>query len=621
MKRITSSLLALLLALSMLIGMVPAAYAAPADTIESIDSTETVDSTETEDVSDESEDVAAYAADTELTNYVVVKGIKGFEGKQFATFEAAYNAIKPVMETLGLGEDTPVSTEAFDALFTDVTDGKATLTYTITGNVTYDETGLDHLLTMGRKTSHYLTNERHLINFKFIGATPERGATLTVNSDITLPYEWWGEKVTTSISFENLTITGSAPSGLYPHQPYFEGIDFAVNNCTLKGIKIYNCSNVGGKYTITNSTLDGTGAPVDAYAIHLQGNKSAPLTIKIDNNQISGYDRGINIDQNTAVAEINNNEISVKDNGRSCIQLSRLAKTTVSGNKLALTGGNAITLHECLLETGAVPEITVTGNTITGNGHLIYDDAAANKKAFTSDNLTFTFESTNTVAPTVDKKTGVKGSVEYGLSEIVDNKVNGSSTPGVAKVGETPYATLDAAFSALDSTNYTLTLLNESAWNAATPVYWEAGTKNGYAATLTDALTAAYMANAGDIKIVCRPGADVGTMTHGHVADNITIYGNNAYISGGECELEVDTYKFSRETGAQDTTNGESLTKDITITAYELDNLGVWGQRTTGYTVTVNLTDCDGKAIEGKENVQRVYISGTSGVNNITLTG
>ena len=61
MKRITSSLLALLLALSMLIGMVPAAYAAQADTIESIDSTETVDSTETEDVLDESKEVAVYA--------------------------------------------------------------------------------------------------------------------------------------------------------------------------------------------------------------------------------------------------------------------------------------------------------------------------------------------------------------------------------------------------------------------------------------------------------------------------------------------------------------------------------------------------------------------------------
>ena len=46
MKRITSSLLALLLALSMLIGMVPAVYATDyTDTIESIGSTETADST------------------------------------------------------------------------------------------------------------------------------------------------------------------------------------------------------------------------------------------------------------------------------------------------------------------------------------------------------------------------------------------------------------------------------------------------------------------------------------------------------------------------------------------------------------------------------------------------
>ena len=65
MKRITSSLLALLLALSMLIGMVPAAYAAPADTIESIGSTETADSSETEAVSDEAEEVAVYAATNE----------------------------------------------------------------------------------------------------------------------------------------------------------------------------------------------------------------------------------------------------------------------------------------------------------------------------------------------------------------------------------------------------------------------------------------------------------------------------------------------------------------------------------------------------------------------------
>ena len=192
-------------------------------------------------------------------------------------------------------------------------------------------------------------------------------------------------------------------------------------------------------------------------------------------------------------------------------------------------------------------------------------------------------------------------------------------TPVVAQVGTAGYTTLAAAFAALSAENHTLALLNEGAWDAATPVYWAAGAQNGYVATFTDALTAAYKANVGAITVVCRPGADVGEMTHGHVADDLTIYGNDAFISGGECDLEVDTYTFSRATGKQ-ATDGVCLDKDITITAYELDNLGVWGERHTANKVTVNLTDCDGKALEGKTNLQRVYISGTTGVNDITLT-
>lgn len=198
---------------------------------------------------------------------------------------------------------------------------------------------------------------------------------------------------------------------------------------------------------------------------------------------------------------------------------------------------------------------------------------------------------------------------------------DGAVTPAatnVAKVGNTEYATLNEAIAALGSSSYTLELLDESVWEAATPVYWAAGSESGYAATLAEALTAAYKANADAITIVCRPGADVGELTHGHVADDITIYGNNAYISGGECDLEVDTYTFSRDTGKQVEAGGAYLEKDITVTAYELDNLGVWGQRHTNYKVTVNLTDCD--STDGI-TVQRVYISGTTGVNDITLTG
>ncbi len=365
--------------------------------------------------------VTAMAAD----GYVTVSGIKGFENRQFASFAEAYAAIKPTVATLGLGQETPANAEAFDAVFTDVTDGKATLTYTISGNVTYDESSCENLLTMGRKSSHYLTNDRHLINFKFVG-TGRDSDTLTVNSDITLPYEWWGEKTTTSISFENLTITGTAPNGLYPTQKFFEGINFKVNNCKLEGIKIYNCSNVGGSYTITNNIFDGTNAPQNAYAIHLQGNETAPLTINISNNTISDYDRGINIDQKTAAATISNNNISVKDAGRSCIQLTQLAFTKVENNTMKLTGGNAITLHEELLNC-AKPEITVSGNAINGTGYLIYDDS---KGAFTNENLNLTITKDNTVAKTVDITQGVKGSTKYGMSEIVKTTVEKNVVPG-----------------------------------------------------------------------------------------------------------------------------------------------------------------------------------------------
>ena len=677
--------------------------------------------------------------------------------------------------------------------------------------------------------------------------------------------------------------------------------EMEIKNCTFRGrLYVYDNFENQGKmtYSIHNCVFDGSNYSGDsnAYAIFAQCKGGNNLVIK--DNAIAGFARGINIDHANVHATIEGNKISVTDTGRSCIQLSSLAKADIVGNTLELTGGNAITLHEKLLTLGVVPEVSISGNTVTGTGYLIYDDAKANDKEFTSDNLKLTYATDNTVAATVDTTQGVKDATKYELSGTVattlhsvdfaafvkaltdagytfdgskharaqngkltvkwspvsgcydtregqhectvgnvaatantpkrvnsgltqfqlfegeshavnvknvafvyepaaftvcensgwkgtftaeqapagqiylmntgnvtfegcsfdkvvltsfnctgtstvtnclfknvynsyavkdirgkkvavtgctfencgaavmvsstvkveevtisgntfknvdvvgtaheskvgtrglvqiassgdyagtafdfsdnkatdcgpvlrqlnetvsfdaDDKTNlgklvsdgGASTfytddTFVAQVGDTKYATLAEAITALSAENHTLTLLNENAWDAATPVYWAAGTQSGYAKTLTEALTAAYKANARAITIVCRPGADVGTMTHGHVADDLTIYGNDAFISGGECDLEVDQYKYSRATGAQ-AADGAYLEKDITITAYELDNLGVWGDRHTAHMVTVNLTDCDGKAPEG--NVQRVYISGTTGVNNITLTG
>ena len=166
-----------------------------------------------------------------------------------------------------------------------------------------------------------------------------------------------------------------------------------------------------------------------------------------------------------------------------------------------------------------------------------------------------------------------------------------------------------------------VSMADEITWEESKNVYWQAGETSGQTATLAEALKVAYMANKGDITITCRPNSDVGSLTHGHVADSITIIGNGAYISGGECDLEVDTYMFSRDTGLQAESGGAYLEKEITITASNLYNLGVWGQRHTNHTVNINLTNCDSKEISGKENVQRIYITGTTGVNNITVKG
>ena len=262
------------------------------------------------------------------------------------------------------------------------------------------------------------------------------------------------------------------------------------------------------------------------------------------------------------------------------------------------SGGGSLSSTELIQPPGQT-EGTDTG--ASSGTTSTTQSAAAGTTTTSSENAALAAATNEAAAPTAETR-------EEGTGEAV------------AKVGETTYTTLENAFAALSSSNRTLTLLNESAWNATTPVYYKAGEASGYVAKLTDALTAAYQANAGDITIVCRPGSDLGTMTHGHVADNITIYGNGAYISGGECDLEVDTYQFSRETGKQTKDAVTELAgKIITINAYDVDNLGVWGQRNTNATVNVNLTNCDGKDL-GTANVQRAYISGTSGVNNITLT-
>lgn len=139
---------------------------------------------------------------------------------------------------------------------------------------------------------------------------------------------------------------------------------------------------------------------------------------------------------------------------------------------------------------------------------------------------------------------------------------------------------------------------------------------NNYYPTLAAALTAVYKSDPQDTaEVICKPGADVGSMTHGHVADDLVIYGNGAKVSGGEKDMEIDTYQYDRATGQQ-SEGGVFLDKNITVTVYDLEGIAAWGERHTGHTVNLHFIDC--------KNMQRVYFTNNSnpdGKLNITLEG
>ncbi len=122
---------------------------------------------------------------------------------------------------------------------------------------------------------------------------------------------------------------------------------------------------------------------------------------------------------------------------------------------------------------------------------------------------------------------------------------------------------------------------------------------NAYYSSIQSALAAANEVTVGETAVLyCKPGAEIASTSHMHVERSMTIYGNGAVLNGGEQDFELDTF-------------GSELTSDVTLTVYNLTGASAWGQRNTTYTLNINLVDC--------KNVGKVYLSGTSGDNNITI--
>ena len=122
-----------------------------------------------------------------------------------------------------------------------------------------------------------------------------------------------------------------------------------------------------------------------------------------------------------------------------------------------------------------------------------------------------------------------------------------------------------------------------------------------YYASLAEAVKGVHGA---DAVLYCKPDADLGSMTHGHVCNDLTVYGNGAYLSGGEQDFEIDQPSASG-------TSCAGLTGDITVRVDNLTGAGLWGTKSSEHTVNAVFTNC--------EALGKVYITGTAGEVNITL--
>ena len=123
-----------------------------------------------------------------------------------------------------------------------------------------------------------------------------------------------------------------------------------------------------------------------------------------------------------------------------------------------------------------------------------------------------------------------------------------------------------------------------------------------YYATITAALAGVHGTD--NAVLYCKPGADVGTMTHGHVCKNLTVYGNGAYISGGEQDFEID-FPAAGSSGCT------GLTGDLTLTVENLTGAGAWGSKTSEHEINLVFTNC--------EKMSKIFFNGTAGALNIDM--
>ena len=412
---------------------------------------------------------AISAEELATVNGVNLHGIAQFNDVIFPTMKDAYDAVSKYLTENGGLEQDGLTDDEFNAIYTDKVTGEhdgVALTWTIFGTVDWGADLPKYFITGGRAAAWYGSDEKTIREITVVGHGDN--AVINYGSNPTMSYQWWGGSTDSyqSFAFDNLTLN-STVDNISISANFRTSFDLSITGCTING-KVYHYFNGQGNVTVTETEFTGSDIE-NAYAFMVQGHETEPLTINFSDNVVSGYDRGINIDQATANVTIANNEIT-PGVGYSAVQLSGFKTAEITGNTVH-NQGNFLTFHNNLAKNNSVADgrtLNISDNDILAvdgvQGYLFYDDIAASGEY---DSGTEFFELTwaddNTVDESIITTSGIKGEIVYKSEGFIDNAFNPT-----AKIGDTTYPTLSAAAAAVKS-GETIVILKDTSETLPVP--------------------------------------------------------------------------------------------------------------------------------------------------------
>jgi|GEM_PF-4979578 len=330
--------------------------------------------------------ISAFAESSTTTSTVTVKGVAGFEDKQFETIQEAYNEISPEIGKLAGFSEQTCSDENFNNVYTD----NGRITWTITGKQIFSADDNVYLFTFGRAAARYNDNS-YITAVNIIGG--DDNSELILEKNVRLPYDWWGNvNNELSADFSHLTISASSELGNISTVPnYGYKLNISYNDCIING----NFYSYWDKFDL-NLTFNKCrfNAPENTqYAIFAQGSGTGAITV--NECSFTNYTRGVNFQKPNTAFNFTNNIIKsdVSELDRGAVQITDGTSFVVKGNTIDVSGGNAFWFHSAATNINAT--YTISENNIKAP-YLVNDDTTfgVNNKIISYGN---SFNDTDTV--------------------------------------------------------------------------------------------------------------------------------------------------------------------------------------------------------------------------------